>query len=406
MKAAQKKSVEIISIKELLAHLRASDPDAMALTTHWAFASSDREAKPYREGCKQRLPSDVYNFVESQMKNCPEDLKRAFGAKFSPRENATFTFIDLFAGIGGFRIAMQDNGGRCVFSSEWNPAAQATYAHNFGETPFGDITLDSTKNFIPEDFDVLCAGFPCQAFSIAGYQKGFEDIRGTLFFDVAKILDARRPRAFYLENVKNLQAHDHGRTFKKIMKVLEDDLGYKVFTKVMSPDEYADLPQNRERIFIVGFNPQKVAAGAIETFKFPGAVQLKKSIRDCIDETVSDEEFFYTPKYGCYDEIAKGVRRTDTVYQWRRQYVRENKSRVCPTLTANMGAGGHNVPLIRVKGGIRKLTPRECLNFQGFPAAYEFPRLPMSKCYMQAGNSVAVPLIRRVSKEIVRVLDA
>ncbi len=395
-----------LDVNELLAYIRASDPDVMAMATHWAFASSDVEAKSYREGCKKLLPADVYNFVESQMKNCPENLKRVFGARFSSREDAKFTFIDLFAGIGGFRIAMQDNGGRCVFSSEWNPAAQATYAHNFGETPFGDITLDSTKNLIPENFDVLCAGFPCQAFSIAGYQKGFEDTRGTLFFDVAKILDAHRPRAFYLENVKNLQAHDKGRTFKKIMKVLEEDLDYKVFAKVMSPDEYADLPQNRERIFIVGFNPRKVATDAIETFKFPGAIQLKKGIRDCIDETVSDEEFFYTPKYGCYEEIAKGVRRTDTVYQWRRRYVRENKSNVCPTLTANMGAGGHNVPLIRVKGGIRKLTPRECLNFQGFPTQYEFPRIAMSKCYMQAGNSVAVPLIRRVSKEIVRVLDA
>lgn len=406
MRVEQPQSIGAISIRELLAYVRSAEAKVKALTTHWAFASSDTEAKAYRERCKEILPHNFYDFMEIQMDKNPETIRRSFGARFASRKNPTFTFIDLFAGIGGFRIAMQDNGGRCVFSSEWNVAAQETYALNFGETPFGDITLDATKNLIPAKFDVLCAGFPCQAFSIAGYQKGFEDTRGTLFFDVAKILDIHRPRAFYLENVKNLQTHDNGRTFKKIMKVLEEDLGYKVFSKVMSPDKYADIPQNRERIFIVGFNPRDVPCTSIATFQFPPAIPLRKSIRDCIDEGVSDDEFFYTPKYGCYEKVEKGVVKLETVYQWRRQYVRENKSNVCPTLTANMGAGGHNVPLIRVKGGVRKLTPRECLNFQGFPASYEFPRIALSKCYMQAGNSVAVPLVSRVAKEIVRVLDA
>ena len=332
--------------------------------------------------------------------------RKVAGEKSATHKDVHFTFIDLFAGIGGFRIAMQENGGECVFSSEWNVSAQLTYACNFGETPAGDITLDSTKHMIPKNFDVLCAGFPCQAFSIAGRQMGFEDIRGTLFFDVAKILDEHRPCAFYLENVKNLKSHDKGRTFQKIRDVLERELGYKIFFKVMSPDEYANIPQHRERIFIVGFNPKKVSERAISAFQFPCPIPLTRGIEDCIDEKIADESFFYTSKFGCYSKIVEGVREKGVVYQWRRQYVRENKSRLCPTLTANMGTGGHNVPLIRVNKGVRKLTPRECLNFQGFPASYKFPPIAQSQCYMQAGNSVVVPLISRVTKEIVKVLYA
>lgn len=405
VKEMQKKSAHVAVAKGLFSYFQSLSSDVKALVSHWIFALNGADSKKYRESCEKILPQDIYKSISNQLATNANELQKLFNVRFSPRKDYDFSFIDLFAGIGGFRIAMQDNGGRCVFSSEWNSAAQETYAHNFGETPFGDITLEATKNLIPTTFDVLCAGFPCQAFSIAGYQKGFEDTRGTLFFDVAKILELHRPRAFYLENVKNLQAHNKGHTFMKIMKILKEDLGYKVFTKVMSPDEYADVPQNRERIFIVGFNPQKVSESAIETFHFPSPVVLRRGIRDCIDETVSDKTFFYTPKYGCYEKIQNEVKRTDTVYQWRRQYVRENKSNVCPTLTANMGAGGHNVPLIRVKGGVRKLTPRECLNFQGFPDRYEFPHIALSKCYMQAGNSVAVPLVRRVTREIVRVLN-
>ena len=324
--------------------------------------------------------------------------------RFPACEHPKFKFIDLFAGIGGFRLAMQSNGGECVFSSEWNEAAQTTYAHNFGDRPCGDITKKETKDKIPQGFDVLCAGFPCQAFSIAGYQKGFEDTRGTLFFDVAKILNDRRPKSFFLENVKNLTTHDGGRTFKTIKRVLEQDLGYRVFTKVMSPHEYANIPQNRERIFIVGFDPEQVVFEKIEGFRFPTSVPLTKTIADCIDYGVKDRRFYYDSSFSHYDELVANMKRKETVYQWRRQYVRENKSDLCPTLTANMGAGGHNVPLIVADDGFRKLTPRECLNFQGFPKKYEFPSLSLAKCYMQAGNSVVVPLIQRVAKQLVDVI--
>ena len=312
------------------------------------------------------------------------------------------TFIDLFAGIGGFRIAMQNLGGRCVFSSEWDEKAQKTYFANFGEIPFGDITDEDVKSRIPDGFDVLCAGFPCQAFSIAGNRLGFEDTRGTLFFDVAEIIRRKRPKAVFLENVKNLKTHDGGNTFKVIKATLEE-LGYHVFHNVMSPDEYADIPQNRERIFIVCFDKEQVPN--FMDFRYPDPVELTRTIHDCIDSTVSDEKYFYTEKMSHYAELKEAMTSSDTIYQWRRVYVRENKSKLCPTLTANMGEGGHNVPLILTEKGIRKLTPKECLNFQGFPAGYRFPdSLANSACYKQAGNSVAVPLIQRVCEKMLQLL--
>lgn len=314
-----------------------------------------------------------------------------------------FTFIDLFAGIGGFRIACQNLSGKCVFSSEWDYNAQLTYQHNFGEFPNGDITLDETKALIPEKFDLLCAGFPCQAFSIAGYQKGFEDTRGTLFFDVAKIIETRRPKAVFLENVKNLYTHDKGNTFAVIKRTLQE-LGYYVYHKVMNSAEYANIPQNRERLLIVAFNKELVPNYI--GFKFPCKEQLNRSIHDCINEEEDNSKLFYATTSAIYEELKKGVTSFDTVYQWRRVYVRENKNNLCPTLTANMGTGGHNVPLILTKKGIRKLSPRECLNFQGYPAEYTFPTvIPMSACYKQAGNSVVVPLIQKVCEQICTILQ-
>lgn len=178
----------------------------------------------------------------------------------------TFTFIDLFAGIGGFRMALQNIGGLCVYSSEFNADAQKTYLLNYGELPFGDITLDETQNKIPQFFDILCGGFPCQAFSIAGDRKGFDDSRGTLFFDIEKIATKHRPKAIFLENVKNLLSHDKGRTFQTILDILEKKLNYKVYYKVLNTMCYANIPQNRERIFIVAFDENKVTNHSNFTF--------------------------------------------------------------------------------------------------------------------------------------------
>lgn len=321
--------------------------------------------------------------------------------KFKSKLHPDFFFIDLFAGIGGFRLACQNNGGKCVFSSEWDADAQKTYFHNFGEFPYGDITLSQTKDCIPENFDLLCAGFPCQAFSIAGYRKGFEDTRGTLFFDVATIIKDRRPKAFILENVKNLVAHDNGKTFEVIYNTLTE-LGYKVFYQVLNSMEHANIPQNRERIIIVGFDPKQVAN--YSNFTFPQKCELTKTIHDCIDYSNNEESLFYRENSKYFEHLHETMSDPDTIYQWRRQYVRQNKSNVCPTLTANMGTGGHNVPLIITDKGYRKLTPKECLNFQGFPKDYEFPPIAKSKQYKQAGNSVTVPLIQSVVKNIISVL--
>ena len=322
--------------------------------------------------------------------------------RFPSVANPKFTFIDLFAGIGGFRIALQSLGGKCVFSSEWDANAQKTYFYNFGEIPYGDITKESIKSCIPDGFDVLCAGFPCQAFSIAGYRKGFEDTRGTLFFDVAEIIKRKRPKAVFLENVKNLYTHDNGKTFAVIKATLEE-LGYVVYHKVMNSMEYANVPQNRERIFIVCFDPNQVKNH--HQFSFPERTELTHTIHDCIDPEINDKALFYGAKFIHYEELKRDMVSMDTIYQWRRQYVRENKSNVCPTLTANMGTGGHNVPLILTKYGIRKLSPKECINFQGYPKEYQFPTsIANSAKYKQAGNSVVVPLITKVCQNIISII--
>lgn len=322
--------------------------------------------------------------------------------RFPSATNPKFTFIDLFAGIGGFRIALQSLGGKCVFSSEWDANAQKTYFYNFGEIPYGDITKESIKSCIPDGFDVLCAGFPCQAFSIAGYRKGFEDTRGTLFFDVAEIIKRKRPKAVFLENVKNLYTHDNGKTFAVIKATLEE-LGYVVYHKVMNSMEYANVPQNRERIFIVCFDPKQVKNH--HQFLFPHKTELTHTIHDCIDPEINDKALFYGAKFIHYEELKRDMVSMDTIYQWRRQYVRENKSNVCPTLTANMGTGGHNVPLILTKYGIRKLSPKECINFQGYPKEYQFPTsIANSAKYKQAGNSVVVPLITKVCQNIISII--
>ena len=358
---------------------------------------------------KQEL-IEKFSFDESKL-NEAEIFFKTKKIPFTSKADSSFTFVDLFAGIGGFRLAMQANGGHCVFSSEWDDAAKQTYYENYGEVPFGDITKDETKALIPEHFDVLCAGFPCQAFSIAGYQKGFDDVRGTLFFDVADILEKYRPKAFYLENVKNLKSHDEGRTFTKIMDVLQKRLGYIVDSKVMNPCEYANVPQNRERIFIVGFDPKQVnipsenfSDGNFQ-FNFPPKTKLTRNIHSIIDDSVEDAKLFYKKGHLYFDRMKDVITNPDTVYQWRRVYIRENKNGVCPTLTANMGEGGHNVPIVRTSKGIRKFTPEECLGFQGFPVSkgFHYPStIAQSKKYKQAGNSVTEPLIERVAKQIIQ----
>jgi DNA (cytosine-5)-methyltransferase 1 len=295
---------------------------------------------------------------------------------------------------------MQSVGGECVFTSEWDQDAKATYEANYGEVPYGDIRAINKKE-IP-DHDILCGGFPCQAFSIAGRQEGFDDVRGTLFFDIAQIISEKRPKAIFLENVKNLQAHDGGRTFKVMLDVLGKQLDYSVSFRVLNSMTHANVPQNRERIFIVAFDRKRY--GSLPSFTFPDAVPLTATIHDVLDHNEQDDFFYFHPTHPYFAELDRSIISGDTLYQWRRIYVRENKSNVCPTLTANMGTGGHNVPIIRDDWGIRKLTPRECFRFQGYPEEFVFPKIARTKLYMQAGNSVTMPLLKRIAEQIAKVL--
>ena len=320
-------------------------------------------------------------------------LKERFTHKISLTKK--YKAIDLFAGIGGIRLgfanAFKDNI-EFVFSSEIDKYAQQTYTANFGETPHGDITKINEKD-IPSH-DILLAGFPCQAFSIAGKRLGFEDIRGTLFFEVARIIKYHKPKIVFLENVKGFVNHDKGNTFKVVKETLQD-LGYKVYAKVLNAKDFG-IPQNRERIYIVAF------LNDIE-FEFPKPLNIDISIKSKLENDIS-EKYYYNNK-PLFERIKDDVIDENSIYQWRRQYVRENKSGVCPTLTANMGTGGHNVPIIKDKKGIRKLTPRECANFQGFPDNFILPNLVDSQLYKQCGNSVVVGVIEKIALEISKMKD-
>lgn len=401
----QKMPNSITSEKQILqSEIQQLGSDKQAIITHYLSNLGTPIAEHYqqeaeielKELLKSEIGESISDSVLKKLKEIAEDFP------FHNPTKAKFSFIDLFAGIGGFRLALQNLGGKCVFTSEWSEPAKQTYRANFGEVPFGNITLEETKNFIPEKFDILCGGFPCQAFSIAGYRKGFSETRGTLFFDIEQIVEKHKPKVVFLENVKNLLSHDKGKTFRVIVEILEDKLGYKVYHSVLNSMTHANIPQNRERVFIVAFDPKTVLNHA--GFSFPKEIPLTQSIHDLLNPTEQETAFYYAETHKYYPKLVEAMQSRDTVYQWRRVYVRENKSNVCPTLTANMGTGGHNVPLIIDDFGIRKLTPQECFAFQGYPENYELPNLAKSKLYMQAGNSVTVPLIERIGMEISKVI--
>jgi DNA (cytosine-5)-methyltransferase 1 len=387
--------------------VRVVEPEASAILTHYLHNVDNGVSEHYQDNALKVLENLVQYKQDDNISIVQEEalqqlLFEVNNVPFQTPEDYTFKFIDLFAGIGGFRLALQNVGGKCVYTSEWDKSAKKTYRANFGEVPFGDITKETTKNYIPEKFDVLCAGFPCQAFSIAGNRKGFADTRGTLFFDVEDIISKHRPRAVFLENVKNMVTHDDGKTFKTIIEVLEKKLKYKVYHKVLNSMTHANIPQNRERIFIVAFDPKQVEN--FSDFKFPEKIELTKTIHDILEKGKQEEKYYYPKSHQYYPKLEKTMLSKDTVYQWRRVYVRENKSNVCPTLTANMGTGGHNVPLIKDNYGIRKLTPRECFSFQGYPKNYVLPNLANGRLYTQAGNSVTTTLIERIANQMMEVL--
>ncbi|MCK5043669.1 DNA cytosine methyltransferase [Candidatus Pacearchaeota archaeon] len=311
-----------------------------------------------------------------------------------------FRTLDLFAGVGGIRLGFEKAGFKTIFANDFDKTCKDTYDLNFDEPKLiiKDIWKVDIKD-IPK-FDILLGGFPCQAFSIAGYRKGFEDEeKGNLFFRIVEILRERMPKAFLLENVKNLKGHNKGKTFKIIKESLED-LGYTIKTEVLNSMIHGNIPQNRERIFIVGFKNVKKA----EAFNFPKEIQLTKSFKE-FTANETDDKYYYNDK-PLYERIKNDINSENTVYQWRRKYVRANKKGVVPTLTANMGLGGHNVPIIKNHKGIRKLTPKECFLLQGFPENFKLPKtLADCKLYHQAGNSVTIPVVQRIAENMMKILN-
>lgn len=306
--------------------------------------------------------------------------------------------VSLFSGVGGIDLGFEQTGKfETILANEIDDKASLTYQSNFNNK----LIVEDIRNLKKKDFpkyDVLLSGFPCTSFSIAGYRKGFEDENtGDLFFETLRIIVATKPAVVFLENVKNLVGHDNGKTFRIIYEALKSN-GYNIKYQVLNAKEYGNVPQNRERIYIVGFRNKK----DYRKFEFPKPIELTKKIGNFISFNKKvDKKYYYTEeKYNFYNILEENMNSMDTIYQWRRKYVRENKSNVSPTLTANMGTGGHNVPLIKTKHGIRKLTPRECFNLQGYPDNFKFPNIADSHLYKQAGNSVVVPVIQRIADKI------
>lgn len=304
----------------------------------------------------------------------------------------------FFAGVGGIDLAFEQAGFDIVYANEIDKFAIETLKANSKAFIDHRSIIDVTADEIP-DFDVMLAGFPCQAFSVAGNMKGFADKgRGDLFFELERIFIAKQPAVIFLENVKNLAHHDGGRTLDVIKKSLTDN-GYHIKYQVLNACEYGNIPQNRERIYIVCFKDKAL----FDNFDFPDKIPLTKTIKDMLEDTVASK-YFYTNKTPFFGDLVEAIRDDNTLYQWRRTYVRANKSNLCPTLMANMGTGGHNVPLLNVQGRIRKLTPRECFNFQGFPQSFVLPDISDGRLYKQAGNSVTVPVAKRIAANIYKAM--
>ena len=339
-----------------------------------------------------------------------------FEVPFPGPQNPKFTFIDLFAGIGGFRIAMQNLGGKCVYSSEFDAKAQETYFANYGEMPFGDITKEVTKSYIPKKFDVLCAGFPCQAFSIAGKRLGFQDeTRGTLFFEIEEILRRHQPKAFFLENVKGLVNHDKGRTLKTILQHL-DDAGYDVVPpQILNAMDYG-VPQHRERIYIIGF--RKNLHINIDKFHYPEPTtpgEKRPKFRDVMEEHEVSVKYYLSTVY--VETLKRHKARHEAAGNGFGYKIIDIDGVSNAIVVGGMGREANLVidkrltnftPITNIKGevnreGIRKMTPREWARLQGFPEEFQIVVADAS-AYKQFGNSVAIPAIQATAEQELKML--
>lgn len=407
-------------------------PAQVAIVTHALMLKNSPHGIIYQTKAEQLIDAWTNSTLPSKVKlDCSvarepltpfqrsllEDLNLV---PFPGPKDPKFTFIDLFAGIGGFRMAFQNLGGQCVFSSEWDAQAQKTYFANYGEVPFGDITSENTKRFIPDNFDILCAGFPCQAFSLAGKRLGFEETRGTLFFDVAEILRRKQPKAFFLENVKGLAIHDKGKTLKTILNTL-DEIGYTVVPPQIVNAMYFGVPQHRERIYIVGF--RKDLGINPEDFSYPEQNKVTSHFIDIREKYPVPSKYYLSTTY-VNTLIAHKARHASKGNGFGYEIIPDDGV-ANAIVVGGMGRERNIVidtrqtdltPTTRIKGeynkdGWRRMTPREWGALQGYPVydngdgspVFQIPVADAS-AYKQFGNSVAVPAIQATAQQLLKVL--
>lgn len=373
------------------------------LNLWYEYIKGEKQKRPTKLGFVGESSADIQGYLFADL----------FQAPFQTPANPKFTFIDLFAGIGGFRMAFQNLGGECVFSSELDEKARKTYYANYGDVPFGDITLKSTKNKIPNGFDILCAGFPCQAFSLAGKRLGFAETRGTLFFDVAEILNKYQPKAFFLENVKGLVSHDKGKTFKTILKTL-DEVGYIVPPPEIVNAMYFGVPQHRERIYIVGF--RKDLGINKEDFSYPIQKEVTKKWIDVREENPVPAKYYLSTTY--INTLKRHKARHEAKGNGFGYDIIPDNGIAHAIVVGGMGRECNLVidfrqknltPTTRIKGevnkqGWRKMTPREWARLQGYPDKFKIVVADAS-AYKQFGNSVAVPAIQATAHQILKTLN-
>lgn len=417
MKVKEKISIEEFDGKKF--QIRIVEPISInhkkAVITHYLHNKNTPLEDHYKDDAIKYINQIIEYKQEDENRSIVADsalqqlLFEVENVPFPTPKDTKFTFIDLFAGIGGFRIALQNLGGKCVFTSEWDKEAQKTYRANFGEVPFGDITKEETKQFIPDNFDIICGGFPCQAFSIAGKRGGFEDTRGTLFFDVAEIIKRKQPKAIFLENVKGLRNHNGGKTLATILNVLRNDLGYYVPDPEIINARNFGVPQNRERIYIVGFRKDL----GITDFKYPEPTDSNKTFKDVKEKNVVDTRYYISTQYlqTLYNHKARHESKGNG---FGYEIIQDNGVSNA-IVVGGMGRERNLVidnritdftPTTHIKGsvnrdGIRKMTPTEWKRLQGFPEEFNIPVADAS-AYKQFGNSVAVPAIQATANEILK----
>ncbi len=418
MKLKEKISLEKVFEKEYKIKLVELESNKEAVITHFLHNSKNGVSQFFKKDAVKYTKEILqYEYPKEEISNIVAEealqygIFETFDIPFPPVENPKFKFIDLFAGIGGFRLAMQNLGGKCVFTSEWDKEAKKTYKANFGERPFGDITKEETKAFIPEGFDLLCAGFPCQAFSIAGKRGGFEDTRGTLFFDVAEIIKRKQPKAIFLENVKGLRNHNGGKTLATILNVLRNDLGYLIPEPQIVNAKDFGVPQNRERIYIVGFHPST----NVTEFNYPKPLDKKVTFADIKEKEVPATKYFLSTQY--VQTLVKHKARHEGKGNGFGYAIIPDNEIANAVVCGGMGRERNLVldhritdftPTTHIKGtvnreGIRKMTSREWARLQGFPDEFIIPVADAS-AYKQFGNSVAVPAIQATAKEIIKLI--